>query len=182
MTKGAMTRRLGAVLLLTTAVAPVGQAQQQAAAPAPERTVSQYGDWSVLCLHAAGQARRCEVTITLQDRERQLGAVIAFGRLSKDAPMRVVVQVPPNTRVATPLRMVLEANEVTSIPYSLCNRAGCFAELDMPDELLVRRLRARTADAPGRVEWKDANGNDLALPLPARGYAAAMDALAREPN
>jgi invasion protein IalB len=191
-----MARRLtlSSPLLLAAlgllAALPAG-AQQRPAAPtpppapastAPERMVSQYGDWSLTCIQPGGQPRRCEVGLTLQDQQRRVGAAVAFGRLSKEAPMRLVVQVAVNVRVSTPLRLVLEANEVSNHPFAACVQNGCFTELELRDEILIRRLRNRAADAPGRLEWKDAAGNDLVLSLPVRGFAAAMDALAREPN
>ncbi len=155
-----------------------------AAAPAatPERTVSQYGDWSLTCIQAAGQPRRCEVGLQLQDQQRRLGAAVALGRVSRDTPMRLVVVVPPNVRVSQPLRLVLEASETANLPFAVCTNNSCVAELEMRDDVLVRRLRVRAAENPGRLEWKDAGGNDVALPLPVRGFAAAMDALGREPG
>ncbi len=176
---------LGLLAALPAGAQPRQPAPPPAPAPAaaaPERTVSQYGDWALTCLQGAGQPRRCEVGTTLQDQQRRLGAAVAFGRLSKDTPMRLVVQVPVNVRVSVPLRLVLEASEVTPQPFAACNPNGCFTELELRDDVLLRRLRSRNADAPGRLEWKDAGGNDLVLPLPVRGFAAAMDALGREPN
>ncbi len=151
-----------------------------AAAAAPERTVSQYGDWSMTCAQPANQPRRCEVGLSMQDQQRRIGAAVAFGRTNKESPMRIVMQVPVNARVSAPMRVVLEANEVTLVPFAACTPGGCFAELELRDDVMLRRMRARNADAPGRIEWKDAGGNDVALPLPVRGFAAAMDALARE--
>ena len=164
------------------ATPPAAPAAPAAAAAAPERTVSQYGDWSLTCVQAAGQPRRCEVGLQLQDQQRRLGAAVAVGRMSRETPMRLVVVVPPNVRVSAPLRLVLEANETTSLPFAVCTNNSCVAELEMRDEVLVRRLRNRAAENPGRLEWKDAGGNDVALPLPVRGFAAAMDALGREPG
>jgi invasion protein IalB len=191
-----MTKRLPVAFLSLAALGLLGAlpalAQQrpatppaapQAAAPqAPERTVSQYGDWSLTCVQLTGQPRRCEVGLQVQDQQRRIGAAIAFGRISKEAPMRMVVVVPPNIRVSAPLRLVLEANETTNLTYAACTANNCVAELEMRDEVLIRRLRNRAAESPGRLEWKDAGGNDLTLPLSVRGFAAAMDALAREPG
>ncbi len=162
------------------ATPPAAPAAPAPAAAAPERTVSQYGDWSLTCIQATGQPRRCEVGLQLQDQQRRLGAAVAIGRLSRETPMRLVVVVPPNVRVSAPLRLVLDAD--TSLAFAACTNNGCVAELEMRDDVLVRRLRARAAENPGRLEWKDAGGNDVALPLPVRGFAAAMDALGREPG
>ena len=161
---------------------PPAAAPAPAAATAPERTVSQYGDWSLTCVQGAGQPRRCEVGLQLQDQQRRVGAAVALGRLSKEAPMRLVVVVPPSVRVLQPLHLVLEANETANLPFTLCTANSCVAELEMRDDQLVRRIRGRSAENPGRLEWKDAGGNDVALPLPVRGFAAAMDALGREPG
>jgi hypothetical protein len=45
---------------------------------------------------------------------------------------------------------------------------------------VLRRLRARPADAAARLEWKDAGGGGASIPVSFRGFAAALYAPAME--
>ena len=55
---------------------------------------------------------------------------------------------------------------------------GCFADVELTDELL-KRLRT-PVEAP-RLGFMDAAGRDLALPFSLSGLPQALDALAKEP-
>jgi invasion protein IalB len=90
-----------------------------------------------------------------------------------------VAQVPVNLAVAQPARLMLDAEAAATLPFRSCLPLGCFSELDMRDDVLLRRLRARAADQPGRVEWTLANGTQVALPVSLRGFTAAFEALGR---
>lgn len=161
------------------AAAPAtGQGAAGQAAEAPERTSAQFGDWSVNC---AGRAptRACEMVMGVRDQGRQLGAALAMGRVAREAPLRLVAQLPVNIRVSQPVRLVMEGAEPLALPFQTCNRLGCFAEIELREDA-VRRLRALPADQAGRLEWRDAAGQEVALPASFRGFAAAADALARE--
>ncbi len=183
---------LGAVLLwpLAGPVAQPAGRQAPAATPAPaapaavpaaegpERTSAQFGDWSVNCTGRA-PARSCEMVIAMRDPARQLGAALAIGRSAREAPLRLVAQVPVNIRVAQAARLAMEGAEPLALPFQTCNRLGCFAEIELREEAL-RRLRARPAEQPGRLEWRDAAGQEVALPISFRGFVAAAEALSRE--
>jgi invasion protein IalB len=151
-------------------VAPPGTAV------APERTTSVFGDWTVTCTQRADMPKQCEAGLTFQDQQRQVGVVLALGRLTKDQPMQAVVEVPVNIRTAEPVRLVIDGEPVV-IPFLQCNRIGCFAQFEMKDDALVRRLRAHNVSTPGRIEWHDGANTEITAPLSTRGFAAAMDAL-----
>jgi invasion protein IalB len=51
---------------------------------------------------------------------------------------------------------------------------GCFAELEAPEDEIA--TMARRAEA-GRLDWRDAEGNALSIPLSLRGLAPALAAL-----
>jgi invasion protein IalB len=55
--------------------------------------------------------------------------------------------------------------------------AGCFAELELRDDV-VKRLR--TATERGRITFKDAGERDVVIPLSFKGFGNAFDALAKE--
>jgi len=179
-----MARMLLTALVFLLALAGAGQAQPRPApqpnqAPVPDRTSAQFGDWALSCMGASA-ARQCELTQTVQDRQRQQSAVVGFARAVHDQPPKLVVRLPGAILVATPLRVVLEPTETLVLPFRVCGPSGCLAELELRDEAMLRRLQARPADRPARVVWRDAGNNEASFNLSFRGFAAALDALARE--
>lgn len=197
-----MTRKTGPrAAALTAALALVAlpasaQQQQRQPAPAtpaqapaptpeggPERTSAQFGDWAVQCVATQQGRRICEMAQTVQDQARnQPVAVIAIGRLSREQPMKLAVRLPVNVAVAVPAQFSLEGGgEPMSMGFTRCSivPVGCFAERDLRDDLL-RRLRTRTAEQPGRITWRDANGAEATIPVTFRGFGAAYEALLKE--
>jgi len=180
---------MGCALAFTSAVAqqrpsvPAATAPAPAATPAPapppDRTSAQYGDWVVTCMVRPGAAQRaCEMTLTILDSNQQPVAIIGFGRPNREQPMKLVVQVAANVRVAQPARLSLEVD--TALPFTLCNRQVCVVELELRDEVIQRRFRMRPAEQPGQLNWRDAAGAELTFPVSVRGFNAAWDAMSRE--
>ena len=147
-----------------------------AAAAVPERTTSVFGDWTMSCTQRAGGIKLCESSLSIQDQQRQIGAVVAFGRAAKNQPLLAIIQVPTNIRTAEPVRLEIDGDPVT-VAFNQCNRLGCFAQLELKDDSLVHRLRAHDADIPGRIKWHDSANTEIVAPLSTRGFGAAMDAL-----
>ncbi len=194
-----LTIRSGAALLVgLLASGPVlAQSQRPAppppapAAPAaaatpeagPERTSAQFGEWAVQCVALAQGRRVCEMAQTVQDTQRnQPIAVIAIGRIAKDQPLRFAVRVPVNVQVTQPAQLLLEGGGApVALGFTRCSivPVGCFAERELPDDLL-RRLRTRPAEQAGRIAWREATGQETAIPITFRGFAAAYDALIKE--
>jgi len=169
---------------------PPQAAPQPAAEHGPDRTMAVFTDWVVRCetrpaSGAAPAARLCEMAQTTQDQRQQPVAVLAIGRTAKGEPLRLVAQVPVNLQVGPPAKLVLDmpnrpAEAPLTVAFRNCTQRGCFAELELRDEAVLHRLRARPAEAAGRLEWKDAAGGDTSIPVSFRGFTAAMDALAKE--
>jgi invasion protein IalB len=182
-----------ALAMLVTFIAPA-LAQPRPAAPpaappvaageAPERTTAQFGDWTVQCVSRAAPAtgRICEMALSVQNQQQQLVAVLALGRLAPNQPFRLVARVPVNVSVAQAARLVAEGGEPVAMPFRNCLATSCFAEAELRDDALLRRLRARPADQAGRVEWRDAGGGETGFPVSFRGFTAAFEALTREPG
>jgi len=164
------------------AFAPASAQQRPAAppaAPSPDRTIAQYGDWLVTCFVPPGAAQRaCEMAHTILDGNQQPVGIIGFGRANREQPMKLVVQVAANVRVAQPAKLSLEAD--TALPFTLCNRQVCVVEFELRDEVLQRRFRTRPAEQPGQLSWRDAGGAEVTFPVSVRGFSAAWDAMSRE--
>jgi invasion protein IalB len=201
-------KALAATAMLAASLPATGQAQPGAPRPAappapaaqpapaagpdgnPDRTMAVFSDWVVRCETrpangTAAAARLCEMAQTTQDQRQQPVAVLAIGRVAKGEPLRLVAQVPVNLQVGPPAKLMLEvpnrpAEAPLTIAFRNCTPRGCFAELELRDEAVLRRLRARPAEAAGRLEWKDAGGGDASIPVSFRGFTAALDALAKE--
>lgn len=155
-----------------------GTAPAPAPAVVPERTSAQFGDWTLNCAQS-GAERLCEVVQVFHDQQRQAVALLAVGRTAKDQPLRLIFRLPVNVLVGRPVALLLDT-EVAALPFRICAGATCQAELELRDDVLLRRLRARSAEQPGRLEWTDASGNDQGVGLSVRGFSPAMDSLARE--
>lgn len=174
--------RVGTALVIGLASAPLAMATTtpptEAVPTTPERTVSTFGDWTLTCVQKATAPRSCEAGMAVQDQRHQLVLALAIGRPSKDVPQQLVVQVPINVRVTAPMRLAIDAAEPVAVPFINCNRLGCFAQLTLKDDAVLRRLRNRPVNTPGRIEWQDSTGTAQSLPLSTRGVSAALDALA----
>jgi invasion protein IalB len=146
----------------------------------PERTTASFGDWLLRC-ERAGDQRVCEVaqTLVLQGQQQPI-AVIAIGRLQRGQPLTLTIQAPVSVTIANPMKVVSEEREPVNIDavWRRCQPNGCFADVQLRDEALLRRLRTR--NDPGRLEFRDAAGQDIRLPFSFRGLGPALDALGRE--
>ena len=57
-----------------------------------------------------------------------------------------------------------------------CLPGGCFADAEIREDLLQHW---RSQSAQGIIKFKDSAGRDIALPFSFRGFAQALDALAK---
>lgn len=144
----------------------------------PNVSSTNFGDWVLRCETRAEAPRACEILQSLQDQRRQPVAQFAFGRAQRGQPMRLLVLIPANITVATPMLIQLP-DRGAPIPVTLraCGPRGCVAEAEVSPAQLTR-LRAR--EAQGRLEYRDALNAEVALPFSTRGFGAALDALGRE--
>ena len=170
--------RLAAWLAGCLAVLPAAPAALGQAPAPPQVTSSNFGDWVLRCETRADAPRACEILQSLQDQRRQPVAQFAFGRVQRGQPMRLIVLIPANITVASPMLIQLP-DRGAPIPVTLraCGPRGCVAEAEVSTAQLAR-LRAR--EMQGRLEYRDALNAEVALPFSTRGFGAALDALGRE--
>ena len=196
MTQLTRTRsRFGWVVALAAILPGAAMAQAPAApsasADGPERTTAQFGDWGMQCVPrppAAGSTapstgKLCEILQIVQNQQQQPVSVLAVGRAQRTDPLKLVARLPAAVLVNTPVRMVFEGNEAAlTMPFRHClpQPPACFAEIELRDESLLRRLRTRPAEQGARLEWRDPAGNSQQVPVSFRGFSGALDALQRE--
>jgi invasion protein IalB len=194
---GLATRTLGFLLMAGVAAAqtapraPTPAATPPSTAPAitapatpadaPERTSAVFGDWTVQCVTRTPGNRVCEMVQGTQNQQQQPVSVLAVGRLAKTDPLRMVARVPVNAMVSQAARLTLEGGEPLTLPFRHCiNQVGCFAEFELRDETVLRRLRGRTPEQPGKLEFRDPAGQEVTIPVSFRGFVAALEALQKE--
>lgn len=183
-----MLRALTALLLLATPALAQQRAQPTTppapvAAPEAERSTATFGDWTVRCERVAGPPprRQCEMvqSVLVQPQGGQPAQAVAqyvVGRVAPNEPFRFVVVLPVNLSFAAPVRLVADGDPPLSLGHTRCAPVGCFAEVTLTEEML-RRLRARNVEQPGRVEFRDAADRDQQHPLSFRGLAQALASL-----
>jgi invasion protein IalB len=187
----------------TAQPAPRSAAQPATPAPAPapraapegpDSTQAVFADWTLRCEtrppvpnappNSAAPARNCEMVQTAHDQRQHPVAALALGRLTRSEPLKLTAHLPLNVQVATPVRLVLEnpgrREAPLALPFRSCTPRGCFAQVELRDEAMLRRLRSHPAEAPARLEWHDPAGGELAAAISFRGFGGAFDALGRE--
>ena len=182
------------ILIATLAMAPqLTLAQRPApstpsANPAPSLatnvTSTSFGDWVLRCENrpALAPRRSCELLQSLQSELGQPVAQFALGRTLPSDPMRLLVLIPANITVATPMLLQL-ADRAAPIPIILraCGPRGCVADAELNAAQLAR-IRAQDGQGAGggRIEYRNAANAEVALPFSTRGFGPALDALGRE--
>lgn len=148
----------------------------------PQATTANYGDWVVRCqqLGDAATARRvCEVAQIIQAQGGQGPiAQIAVGRPTGGDPLRLTLVLPPNISFPSSPRLAVDDKDArpADLNWRRCLPGGCFADAEIKDDLLQHW---RSQSAQGIIKFKDSAGRDIALPFSFRGFAQALDALAK---
>lgn len=172
------------LLALISAASPAfAQAPANPAPQPPKPTMTTFGDWVLTCRKGAGAdtgREACEITQTFTAQGQTAPfARMAVGRISPKAPFNVTVVVPHN--VSFPSTVALATDEKGSNPMTLnwtrCLATGCFASGQLTDAAIAiwRPLAQR-----GRLSFKNALGQDVALPLSFNGFNDAFNALAKK--
>lgn len=169
----------GLIALFLTPMA-CGALAQTPAPQVPQRTTASYQDWTLRCESREGQppVRNCEIvqSTTTQGQPNPV-TQIAVGRVGKGAPLRIVFQVPVNVLVGAELKFVYDAKAAPlAVSFRHCVPTGCFADAELKDDL-VKKLRPITAQ--GHFEFKDAAQRGINIPVSFKGFAQALDAMAK---
>jgi invasion protein IalB len=167
------------LVLASTAQAadPVAQTQT------PTRTSATYGDWSVRCDQGGTPPQKsCDLVLTIagqgQNGQSTPMAQVLVTRPNKKESARLVMELPANVLIAPGIKLNYDDKQPPlALPFSRCFSNGCFASGPLADDA-AKKLHARTD--PGRIEYKDGNQKDIALPISFNGFAAAYDAWLKE--
>jgi invasion protein IalB len=166
-----------------TAPRPPAAPAPHAPAPAtqePERTTASYGDWVVRCETHAGPPvqKACEMQqVAMMQGQANPISLIAISVPAKGQPTRLVVQLPVNVSLPTPVRITADNKDHLTVAFHRCVPQGCFADTEIKDEE-IKRLRAETQ--PGKLFYKDAAERDVAIPISFKGFGQAFDALLKQ--
>jgi invasion protein IalB len=148
-----------------------------------QTTTAVFGDWTLRCQKSGvgAQARRsCEIdqSATVQGQSAPFSQ-IAVGKATPNDPLRVTVLVPANVAFPSSVRLLFDEKDNQSIDliWARCLPGGCFAVETLTDEMLKRW---RTLTPPAKATFKNGAGQDVVIPVSFRGFAQAIDALAKE--
>jgi invasion protein IalB len=161
--------------LLAFAAAMLIGAAGSAFAQQPQRTTATYEDWVVRCaMHDT--VKVCEMTQSAQLKGRsQPVTQIAIGRQSKNGALKIVFQVPINVWLASGVTLTADdGHGLVAAHFSRCILAGCIAETDI-EETLIAEMRGLKKN--GALHFKNANRQDVAVPVSFKGFGDAYDAL-----
>ena len=167
----------------------LAQTQPAPAAPAasapppvssdPQVTTATFGDWVLRCVRADSKVpKTCEIVQTLQVQNQGTIAQIAFAHLNARDPMHLTIAVPTNVTFPSTLRASVDEKDTQPVDlnWRRCLPGGCIADGDLKDETL-KRWRGQ-ADH-GQLQFVSGSGQPLVVPFSFRGFAQALDALAK---
>jgi invasion protein IalB len=164
------------IVLLGLAVAVVAQR-----ADAQQSTAATYDDWTVHCSVVAGSPsqKSCDMEqLSYGQNKEQPFSRLAILRRENGKGVSLVVQVPVSVWLATAVRVEIGGKDVGApTPFARCGPAGCFAEIGLTAEV---QKQFRTAREPGRILYKNAAQQDVAVPMSFKGFGQAFDGLVKQ--
>ena len=162
-------------LRLVVTVTLASMAATGALAQTPQRTTATYGDWTVRC-ERHDSAKVCEMAQAMQIKGRpQPISQIAIGRQDKKGAMKIIFEVPINVWLRDGVTLAVDDEEATiKASFTRCIPAGCFAEADLKQAAVDKFRQPKKS---GRLQFKDAARQKIAIPVSFKGFPAAYDAL-----
>jgi invasion protein IalB len=182
-------------VMLLTPQAVLAQSKSTPSKPAPppakpaavtpnaesQITTTSYGDWALQCQRGAeGTRENCEVSLTIQEKNQPAPiAKIALGRPVPTENIHVLVLLPNNVSFPSSVEMRSDDKDVWSadIPWRRCVPGACFAEMTLTDADVVRW---HALDGAGKIQFKDAQANQIGIGFSFHGLGQALDALVQK--
>ncbi len=154
----------------------------EAAKSAPAPTRQAFGNWTLICATPPGATEPvCEADIALQP-EGQLPPVarLAFLRGAGDKPLRLVAIVQANLTLAPGVEVISDPEAAPVVlAFKSCLNSACLADADLSDEQ-TKMFRAPTHT--GQLTIRNAAGEKISAPVPAKGLEQALNALLAAPG
>lgn len=143
----------------------------------PTRTSATYEDWVVRCERAEGSnmPKVCEVAQTLQigNPQQNLTAQVVFGKLTRDAPLRLVLQLPVGVWLPAGATLTVgDGGKPIPVDFKFCIRA-CIADVELTPQQAAALVSAKGG---GSLVFKDRNQAQVSLPISLKGLAPALAA------
>jgi invasion protein IalB len=150
----------------------------------PEVTTASYGAWTLRCQRRADagtEGRFCEVeqNIVPQGQQNPI-AQVAVGRPSPKEELRVTTILPANVSFPSAAKISDGDKDAgVELAWRRCLQGGCVADSVLKDES-VRNWRSEASDDSGHLVFIEASGRSVNIQFSFRGFAQAMDALAKD--
>jgi invasion protein IalB len=172
---------IGAYITAAVAQQPAPATPQPAQQPNPQRTTATYEDWIVRCEIAPGPPpqKNCDMAqmAQVQGQANPISRV-GIAKPAKGEAVKLVIQLPVNVALAGGVKLAADDKDPGTVaPFKRCVPAGCFAELDLKDDMM-KKFRAATES--WKMNFKDGADHDAAIPLSFKGFGLAYDALLKQ--
>jgi invasion protein IalB len=150
-------------------------------AAAQQSTTATYGDWVLQCQSVAGPPPQkiCDIAQVTEVQGKNIPlSRIAISRAAKTQAFTFSAQVPVNVSFRANLRIQVSASDPgLAMPFDHCLPVGCFVQFELKEDV-IRKFTAATA--AGKMTFKSANGQDIAIPISFKGFPQAFSALGQE--
>lgn len=172
--------RMCSLLLPAVGVSALLIAGSCGVASAQQSTSATYSDWVLQCANSGSPSKKiCDIAQVTQVRGKNITfSRVAIESAAKGKPEKLTIQLPVNVSVRDPAEIQIPGTppSTLSATFDRCVPAGCFASLQIRDDILKK---FNATEGAGKVTFKDAAGRELAVPLSFKGFHQAHDALSK---
>ncbi len=162
------------ILLFAGAVFAYPAAAQEAA-KTPEKNITHFKDWAVVCPEPdSKEASDCEaiLRVTVTETGQQVLRVSIFKVPDAEHPVGVFI-LPLGFLLQQGVLLSVDGKEVGRLPVQRCEPAGCLAPLIINDDVQSFFKAGKSAE----LKLVNAQGQAVALPMSLSGFTAALTAL-----
>lgn len=138
-----------------------------------------YGDWVLKCQTGGQNAKLCELTQLVVEKEKKTPfAQLAIGRLKPDQPLQVTLVAPTNVTFSSAARIATDEKDATPVDlgWARCLPNACYASAQLRDDILKNWT---TKTQPGRALFLNGAGQVTMIPISFKGLGQAIEALGK---
>jgi len=143
---------------------------------AQQRTTATYGDWTLSCVIASSGMKSCGLVQSQKIGSQSLSvSQIGIGRIAKDDPLKISVEIGPDVWVPTGVKLTTGGNvPILAAIFKWCVSTRCLADAVVSDAN-IETLRSQKVS--GKLAYKTASQEDVSIPVSFNGLGEALDAL-----